>query len=88
MDTISPVLYANIKHSNLKTDYPSWNDRIKQISKLWRQLPTEQRQPFPQQVRENSAANRIQKAQSKTQRNEKEIRTPVVATVPTVRDVN
>lgn len=88
MATISPVLYANMNHPNLKTEYPIWNDRIKQISKLWRQLPTDQRQPFLQKARENRAANRIQKAQSETQRSGKEIaRTPPVTTPP-VRDVD
>ena len=87
MATISPVLYANINHPNLKTEYPIWNDRIKQISKLWRQLPPDQRQPFLQKARENRAANRIQKAQSETQRTGKEIRSVPVANVP-VRDVD
>lgn len=64
MATISPVLYANLKHPNLKNDYPIWTDRIKQIHKLWRQLPSDQRQPYLQMARENRAASRIQKAQA------------------------
>lgn len=62
--TTSPVLYANKMHPNLKIDYPNWSERVKQISKLWRQLPTEARQPFLQEARENRAANRITKAQA------------------------
>lgn len=87
MATISPVLYANQNHPNLKSEYPLWSDRIKQISKLWRQLPTDQRQPFLQKARENRAANRIQKAQSETQRSGKEIRSITVPNVTGIRDV-
>ncbi|RWS27476.1 hypothetical protein B4U80_04620, partial [Leptotrombidium deliense] len=64
MATISPVLYANLNYANLKTDYPNWNDRVKQISKYWRQLSSEQRQPYLQKARENRAASRMQKAQA------------------------
>lgn len=64
MATISPVLYANVSCPHLKTDYPVWSDRLKQISKLWRQLSTDQRQPFLQKARENRAAQRIQKSQT------------------------
>jgi histone-lysine N-methyltransferase MLL3 len=84
--TISPVLYANLNHTNLKNDYPLWTDRIKQISKLWRQLPTDQRQPFLQKARENRAANRIQKAQAESLRSGKEIRTN--ANISAIRDMD
>lgn len=36
--TISPVLYANTQFPNLRQEYPNWADRVKQISKLWRQV--------------------------------------------------
>lgn len=64
--TISPVLYANTAFPNLKSEYPVWSDRLKQISKLWRQLSTDQRQPYLQKARENRAASRVQKSQSQT----------------------
>lgn len=66
MATISPVLYANTAFPNLKAEYPVWSDRLKQISKLWRQLSTDQRQPFLQKARENRAASRVQKSQSQS----------------------
>ncbi|RWS06901.1 Histone-lysine N-methyltransferase MLL3-like protein [Dinothrombium tinctorium] len=62
--TISPVLYANLNYPNLKRDYPNWTDRVKQISKYWRQLVADQRQPYLQKARENRAALRMQKAQA------------------------
>lgn len=89
MATISPVLYANLNHPNLKSEFPNWNDRIKQISKLWRQLATDQRQPFLQKARENRAANRIQKAQSESQRRTepaKEVRVTSALPPVTTRD--
>ncbi|XP_067143136.1 histone-lysine N-methyltransferase 2C-like isoform X4 [Centruroides vittatus] len=61
--TISPVLYANINHPNLKGEFPSWSDRSKQIAKIWRNLPSDKRQPYLQKARENRAASRMQKAQ-------------------------
>jgi histone-lysine N-methyltransferase MLL3 len=32
--TIAMILYANKNHPNLKSDYPKWSDRIKQIAKV------------------------------------------------------
>uniref|UniRef100_T1IZ38 Histone-lysine N-methyltransferase 2C n=1 Tax=Strigamia maritima TaxID=126957 RepID=T1IZ38_STRMM len=61
--TISAVLYANINHPDLKKDYPNWNERSKQIAKIWRGLPADTRQPYLQKARENRAASRVQKAQ-------------------------
>ena len=63
MATISPVLYANMAFPNLRLEHPVWSERIKQITKLWRQLNTNDRQPFLQKARENRAASRISKAQ-------------------------
>ena len=44
--TISPVLYANTVHPELKQQYPDWSERCKQIGKLWRKMNTEQRNPY------------------------------------------
>lgn len=44
--TISPVLYANTMHAELKQQYPDWNERCKHIAKYWRKLTTEQRNPY------------------------------------------
>jgi hypothetical protein len=44
--TISPVLYANLVHPELKQQYPEWSERAKQIAKLWRKVPTDQRAPY------------------------------------------
>lgn len=80
--TISPVLYANMKQPNLKNEYPVWSDRLKQITKIWRGLSSDQRQPFLQKARENRAANRIHKnntdpksAASKEEQKWKELQT-------------
>src|SRR5690606_39230126 len=36
MSTISPVLYANVNCPHLKQEFPHWPDRVKQITKIWR----------------------------------------------------
>ncbi|XP_076338000.1 LOW QUALITY PROTEIN: histone-lysine N-methyltransferase 2C-like [Tachypleus tridentatus] len=66
--TISSILYTNINMPQLKIEYPNWPDRAKQIAKIWRSLPSEKRQLFVQQAKENRAANRIQKRQADSAR--------------------
>jgi hypothetical protein len=44
--SISPVLYANINHSELKAQYPDWNERAKQIAKIWRRVPPDTKTPY------------------------------------------
>ena len=51
--TIGMILFSNKNHPNLKTDYPEWRDRIKQMAKIWKSLTTEERKPYQQQAREN-----------------------------------
>lgn len=63
MATISAVLYANVQHPDLIQKFPEFSERYKQISKLWRKVSTEDRQPFLQKARENRAATRASKAQ-------------------------
>ena len=57
--TIAMILYANVNHPNLKADYPKWEERIKQIAKIWKNLPNEKRVPFVTKARENRTANRM-----------------------------
>jgi hypothetical protein len=59
--TIAMILYANQNYPNLKSEYPIWTDRIKQIAKIWKSLPNEKRQPYVQQARENRTASRMNK---------------------------
>ena len=59
--TIAMILYSNKNHPNLKTDYPNWSDRMKQIAKIWKNLPNDSRQPYVQQARENRTASRVNK---------------------------
>lgn len=75
--TISPVLYANIIHPGLKIEYPNWPERYKHISKIWRLLKPEERQPYLNKARENRTANRVQKDQNK--QNNKEAGAQAVA---------
>uniref|UniRef100_A0A4Y0BEZ4 Histone-lysine N-methyltransferase n=1 Tax=Anopheles funestus TaxID=62324 RepID=A0A4Y0BEZ4_ANOFN len=63
MSTISSVLYCNMRHPELKTEFPNWNDRWKQISKRWRLLSNEEKQPFLQQARDNRSASKMKKTQ-------------------------
>ena len=56
--TIAMILYANINHANLKMEHPKWEDRIKQIAKIWKNLPNEKRVPYVTKARENRTANR------------------------------
>ena len=55
------ILYANQNHPNLKTEYPIWAGRIKQIAKIWKNLPNDKRQPYVQAARENRTASRMNK---------------------------
>ena len=57
--TIAMILYSNQNHPNLKSEYPIWADRIKQIGKIWKNLPNDKRQPYVQQARENRTASRM-----------------------------
>lgn len=63
--TISAVLYANTNHPELKTDFPNWNERCKQILKKWRVLSTEKKAPYLQKARENRSC--MKKAQQVSQ---------------------
>lgn len=64
---ISAVLYANQNHPELKTEYPLWNDRQKQIMKKWRALSSDQKKPYLSLARDNRSAQqaelRVKKAQ-------------------------
>lgn len=66
MASISPVLYANINHPNLKVDYPLFAERIKQITKIWRGLSSDQRAPYLAKARDNRSANRGPKSAEKS----------------------
>jgi len=57
--TIAMILYANQNHPNLKTEYPIWADRVKQIAKIWTNFPIDKRQPYVQAARENRTASRM-----------------------------
>ena len=61
--TIAMILYANQNHPNLKTEYPIWADHIKQIAKIWKNLPIDERQPYVQAAREkvHRTASRMNK---------------------------
>lgn len=59
--TIAMILYSNKNHPNLRAEYPIWADRIKQIAKIWKNLPNDKRQPYVQQARENRTASRMNK---------------------------
>ena len=61
--TISAVLYANKNFPQLKIEYPTWNDRCKQILKKWRALSSGKKQPYLQKARDNRSALRMKKAQ-------------------------
>lgn len=63
MATSAPVLYANTHHPELKTEYPNWSDRHKQIIKRWRGLSVEIKTPFNQKARENRTTLRMKKTQ-------------------------
>ena len=55
----SMILYANKKHPNLKIEYPIFDDRIKQIAKIWRNLPPNKRRPYQTAALENHRARCI-----------------------------
>ena len=55
------ILNANQNHPNLKTEYPTWADRIKQIANIWKNLTNDKKQPYYQAARENCTASRMNK---------------------------
>ncbi|XP_033116847.1 histone-lysine N-methyltransferase 2C-like [Anneissia japonica] len=61
--TISPVLYANMNYPDLKKDYPDWPSRAKQIQKLWRKVPPEEKQPFLQYAKDNRSTQKLKVTQ-------------------------
>lgn len=71
MPVSSVVLYCtNLQYINDTTlmqtlfdAYLGWNERAKQIAKIWRALSSDKRQPYLQKARENRAASRMQKTQ-------------------------
>ena len=44
--TISAILYCNMNHPELRTQYPEWSERVKRIAKLWRSLSSDEKQPY------------------------------------------
>ena len=52
----SMILYSNKNHPNLKIEYPNFDDRIKQIAKIWRNLQPNKRRPYQTLARENHRA--------------------------------
>ena len=58
--TIAMILYSNQNHPELKSHYPEWNDRVKQITKIWKNLPNLSRHQYVQNARQNRTASRIQ----------------------------
>ena len=58
--TIAMILYSNKNHPNLKSDYPHWPDRIKQITKIWNNVLANTRAAYVQQARENRTAGRVE----------------------------
>ncbi|XP_073519880.1 histone-lysine N-methyltransferase 2D isoform X2 [Phyllobates terribilis] len=67
LSTISPVLYANKNFPNLRKDYPDWSNRCKQIMKLWRKVPAQDKTPYLQKAKDNRAAHRINKVQKQAE---------------------
>ncbi|XP_060078098.1 histone-lysine N-methyltransferase 2C-like, partial [Ylistrum balloti] len=60
--TISAVLYCNLKHPELRREHPDWQERVKKIGKIWRQLPSDDKQPYLLQARKNRSSSKGQKA--------------------------
>ncbi|CAH8563642.1 unnamed protein product [Dicrocoelium dendriticum] len=51
--TIAPVLHANVSHPRLRGQVPEFTARVKEISKLWRRLSSEERGTWVSQARNN-----------------------------------
>uniref|UniRef100_A0A915CUC2 Histone-lysine N-methyltransferase n=1 Tax=Ditylenchus dipsaci TaxID=166011 RepID=A0A915CUC2_9BILA len=65
--TKAAVLYANLRHSDFKTCYPLWSERVKQINKVWRMLDADKRQEYVDMARKNRANSTNKR---KTRRND------------------
>ncbi|XP_062583386.1 histone-lysine N-methyltransferase 2C-like [Saccostrea cucullata] len=70
--TISAVLYCNLRHPELKQQYPDWSERVKKIAKAWRELSSDEKQPYLMQARKNRANTK------QTQEFKKKNKTPVM----------
>lgn len=62
MACISCVLYANINHPELRTEYPNWTDRCEQILKVWRALSPEQKAIYLLRARDNRSSMHVKRA--------------------------
>ncbi|XP_052093536.1 histone-lysine N-methyltransferase 2C-like isoform X6 [Mytilus californianus] len=59
--TISAILYCNMNHIELRTQFPEWNERVKRIAKLWRALSADEKQPYLLQARKNRQNTKVTK---------------------------
>uniref|UniRef100_A0A7E4VCF3 Histone-lysine N-methyltransferase n=1 Tax=Panagrellus redivivus TaxID=6233 RepID=A0A7E4VCF3_PANRE len=57
--TKAAVLFANVTYPDLKSKYPNWRDRHRQIHRIWRTLDSEKRQQYVSLARENKKASRF-----------------------------
>ncbi|CAF2074249.1 unnamed protein product [Rotaria magnacalcarata] len=62
--TMSNVLYCNVNHPELKQQFPDFNERFKQMKKIWRKVPTDAKQNYTQQARLNRTKRRALKSTS------------------------
>ncbi|CAF4175320.1 unnamed protein product, partial [Rotaria sordida] len=60
--TMSNVLYCNVNHPELKQQFPDFNERFKQMKKIWRKVPTDAKQNYTQQARLNRTKRRALKS--------------------------
>ncbi|XP_055997566.1 histone-lysine N-methyltransferase 2C-like isoform X11 [Ostrea edulis] len=79
--TISAVLYCNLRHPELKQQYPDWSERVKKIAKAWRELSSDEKQPYLMQARKNRASTK-QTQDVKKQKNKAPIMGPPMAPGP------
>ncbi|CAF1641740.1 unnamed protein product, partial [Didymodactylos carnosus] len=64
--TMSNVLYCNMNHPDLRQQFPDFNERFKQIKKIWRKVPSEAKQQYTQQARVNRTKKRARISGGKT----------------------
>ncbi|KAK0417056.1 hypothetical protein QR680_012810 [Steinernema hermaphroditum] len=64
--TKAAVLYANIMRPNLRSEFPEWSERQKQITRMWRALEQTERLKYVAKARENRTNNtKMQRLQKK-----------------------
>ncbi|XP_053375345.1 uncharacterized protein LOC128547258 [Mercenaria mercenaria] len=89
--TVSAVLYCNLQHPELKSQFPDYSERFKQIAKIWRKLTTHEKLPYLVRAKKNIAQRKKQQHHQQQQQQSHlpvmpEMRSPEMSKSPKAPD--